>query len=90
MSGGVSGRQSETVDQRLYEQELHRRKDMGDCQEDLNSEFEEMDISQRDTEKHGRLHKFYEKRIKPAFPEAITDIKIFSGMTALEARVRQA
>lgn len=31
---------------------------------------------------------FYHKLIKPAFPEAITDIKIMSGMTALEARVK--
>lgn len=31
---------------------------------------------------------FYQKVIKPAFPEAIQDLKIMGGMTALESRVK--
>lgn len=61
---------------------------MEDSREDLDAELEKMAISPREeTEKHGRLHKFYEKTIKPAFPEAVTDLKILGGITALETRV---
>lgn len=37
----------------------------------------------------GKSKGFYQNVIKPAFPEAIQDIKIMSGMTALEARVKK-
>ncbi|SMQ46546.1 unnamed protein product [Zymoseptoria tritici ST99CH_3D7] len=35
-----------------------------------------------------KISTFYHKVVKPAFPEAITDIKILHGMTALERRVK--
>lgn len=62
---------------------------MDDSREDLDADLDKMSICREDAEKQGRLHKFYEKRIKPAFPEAITDLKILSGVTALETRVKR-
>lgn len=46
-----------------------------------------------DDEKKGNFFKrkgsaFYQKVLKPAFPEAITDLKIMGGLTALEHRVK--
>jgi phospholipase A2 len=37
----------------------------------------------------GAFRGFYQNVLKPAFPEAIQDIKIMHGMTALEARVKK-
>jgi phospholipase A2 len=37
----------------------------------------------------GKVHRFYKNVIKPAFPEAIQDVKIKGGMTGLEARVKK-
>lgn len=50
-----------------------------------------MDVKDDPTQKQGlfkgKVREFYQKVIKPAFPEAIQDIKIMSGITALESRV---
>lgn len=37
----------------------------------------------------GKVRNFYENVIKPAFPEAIQDIKIMSGLTSLEGKVKK-
>lgn len=62
---------------------------MHDPEEGLDKDFEDMSTSESGSKRQGRLHQFYEKRVKPAFPEAITDLKILSGVTALETRVKR-
>lgn len=57
-------------------------------EDNIEPESEKMDTSPKGRETQGRIRKFYEKSIKPAFPEAITDLKILGGITALETRVR--
>ncbi|KAI5370371.1 putative lysophospholipase, catalytic domain, Acyl transferase/acyl hydrolase/lysophospholipase [Septoria linicola] len=42
-----------------------------------------------DEPKQGLFKRFYHGIIKPAFPEAITDLKILGGITALETRVKR-
>lgn len=36
-----------------------------------------------------KMHGFYQNVVKPAFPEAIQDIKIMSGLSALESKVKK-
>lgn len=37
----------------------------------------------------GKARKFYQKVVKPAFPEAIQDVKIITGLSGLESRVKK-
>ena len=75
-------RGSETEEQRQYEADFHG--DPNSSTEDLDSNMSKMAVGEKD----GPLKTFYKKVIKPAFPEAITDLKILGGMTALETRVK--
>lgn len=70
-------RRSETAEQRQYEQEVHDKQDLSSTPGDIDSEMDEkMRISNDETKKEGPMKRFYHKVVKPAFPEAITDIKI--------------
>lgn len=87
-----SAHASETEQQRRYEQDIHNQQDLNDSTDHLEKDLGKMGIEDEHEKKHGFLKgkasAFYQKVIKPAFPEAITDIKIMGGMAALETRVK--
>ncbi|CAK4032257.1 cytosolic phospholipase A2 beta-like [Lecanosticta acicola] len=80
-----------TEEQRQYEQKVHEQQDLNNSTEDLEKDFQRMETHDGAPKKDNMFKRkssaFYQKVIKPAFPEAITDIKIMGGMTALETRV---
>ncbi|EME87460.1 uncharacterized protein MYCFIDRAFT_169277 [Pseudocercospora fijiensis CIRAD86] len=70
--------------------QIHDRQDLCSTPGDIHSDMDEkMRISDDETKKEGPMKRFYHKVVKPAFPEAITDIKIMfrGGMTALETPI---
>ncbi|KAF2161846.1 hypothetical protein M409DRAFT_58911 [Zasmidium cellare ATCC 36951] len=95
MPGQADIRGSETEEQRQYEQKVHQQQDLSDSTEDLDKDLDKMKVSKVDGEEgkkpnffKAKTSAFYHKVIKPAFPEAIQDLKIMGGMTALESRVK--
>ncbi|KAK4634534.1 Cytosolic phospholipase A2 zeta [Fulvia fulva] len=91
MSNQFNSRASEMKQQRRYEQDVHIQQDLSDSTDHLDN-LEKMRIEDEHEKKHGFLKgkasAFYQKVIMPAFPEAITDIKIMGGVAALETRVK--
>ncbi|SMR42897.1 unnamed protein product [Zymoseptoria tritici ST99CH_1A5] len=82
---------TETAAQRIYEEQLHTSGHLDDSMDECSDRMDKTSSSSI-TQKKGyaktRMSTFCHKFVKPAFPEAITDIKILHGMTALERRVK--
>ncbi|OQO12081.1 hypothetical protein B0A48_02720 [Cryoendolithus antarcticus] len=86
---------SETFEQQQHEQQIHATQDLDDvgtsaeahgATQTANSSTEPA------TESKGfrsRMRGFYQNVVKPAFPEAIQDVKIMGGLTGLEHRVKK-
>ena len=79
-------RQSETTEQHGYEQQIHDEQHSQPENATMNAST---DSKATDSSLRGKMKGFYHKVIKPAFPEAIQDVKILAGITALEHRVKK-
>jgi cytosolic phospholipase A2 len=74
-----------------YEQDIYDRQhsEHTESTDDLQPDFEKMGVDDQKDQKHHGFRDKIKTMIKEAFPEAITDIKIMGGMTALETRVKK-
>ncbi|KAK5675126.1 hypothetical protein LTS10_012200 [Elasticomyces elasticus] len=83
-------RRSETTAQLQHEQDIYDMQHSAESSpEDLGPHFENMDVNdEHETKHHGFGHKI-KGMIKDAFPEAIQDLKIMGGLTALETRIKK-
>ncbi|KAK5694009.1 hypothetical protein LTR97_009627 [Elasticomyces elasticus] len=83
-------RRSETTAQLQHEQDIYDKQHSAESSpEDLGPHFEKMDVNdEHETKHHGFGHKI-KGMIKDAFPEAIQDLKIMGGLTALETRIKK-
>ncbi|WPG99744.1 cytosolic phospholipase a2 beta [Acrodontium crateriforme] len=91
MPNQLDARGSELDEQRKYEQQIHDQFH-GSSSDDLEPEFNKMDINEAGKKKgglHGKMRGFYEKTIKPAFPEFIQDVKILGSIGSLESKVKK-
>lgn len=99
MSAQSAFRRSETAQQEEYEQAIHDSQHGSDTasSDQLEADFQKMGVHDDDDADSaenkglfkGKVRNFYQNVIKPAFPEAIQDIKIMSGLASLEARVKK-
>nr|POE47632.1 cytosolic phospholipase a2 beta [Quercus suber] len=91
-------RRSETLEQDAYERQIYEQQHAASTKstvtsaDDRSSEHDKMGNEDHESEKKGlfkgKVRGFYHNVIKPAFPEAIQDIKIMKGMSALESHVK--
>ncbi|KAK0918018.1 hypothetical protein LTR91_022094 [Friedmanniomyces endolithicus] len=87
MSGPHGFRRSETTSQLQYEQNIYDQQQCEQSTEDLGPQFDKMAVT--DEPQHQGFRAKLKGMVKEAFPEAIQDLKIMGGMTALETRVKK-
>ena len=86
---------SETAEQQQHEQQIYDQQHVsGSATPDgeLESEMQKASIEDDRAEAkglRGKARNFYQKVVKPAFPEAIQDIEIMGGLSGLEHRVKK-
>ena len=81
-------RRSETIEQHEFEQQIHDQQ-LNESMDDVNSEYEKMSVSEDGVGKKTGVFNRLKNQIKASFPEAIQDLKIMGGLTALETRVKK-
>ncbi|TKA79370.1 hypothetical protein B0A55_02837 [Friedmanniomyces simplex] len=82
-------RRSETTYQLQYEQDIYDQQHSEHSAGDLGPKFDKMVVSDEHEPEHQGFRAKIKGMVKDAFPEAIQDLKIMGGMTALETRVKR-
>ncbi|TKA67437.1 hypothetical protein B0A55_09143 [Friedmanniomyces simplex] len=82
-------RRSETTSQLRYEQDIYDQQHSEHSADDLGPKFDKMAVSDEHEHEHQGFRAKIKGMVKDAFPEAIQDLKIMGGMTALETRIKR-
>lgn len=83
---GSLDRRSETEEQRQYEQEILARQHYLPQSDDSEVEDEKETRPHRFT---GKVRRFWDKKVKPAFPEAIADISLVKDVFTTESLIHK-